>query len=142
MSFPNLNESRIRALPLRDSDSILSIPCTCMRFRRRTDTTLFSSSLALTSGRETATVISGISISGINETGKRFDATMPRRSNARKVITTATGREIRNLTMAWGLAGRAGRAGPVSCYLFFYYWLQIVNKTAYAVNKLLCFISS
>jgi hypothetical protein len=42
-------------------------------------------------------------MSGINETGRRFDATMPRRSNARKVITTATGREIRNLTMGFGV---------------------------------------
>jgi len=76
-----------------------SRPGTCRRFRRKTLTTVFSISLALTSGRDMATVISGISISGISDTGSLREATIPSMMSARKVIVTATGRVIRNLTI-------------------------------------------
>jgi hypothetical protein len=78
---------------------MLSIPWTCIRFLRIILTTVFSSSLALTSEREIATVISGISISGISDTGNRVEATKPSISNAMKVMMTAIGREIRNLVI-------------------------------------------
>ena len=128
MSLPKANFILIMALPLRDSDRMSSTPSTCIRLLRRTLTTLLSISRELMSGRETATVISGISMSGISDTGSLPEAAMPRTITARKLIITATGRCTRNLTMVNGffrfirvlrlcaarIARKTFRAGAVS----------------------------
>ena len=92
MLAPGSNFNKIFPTSIRESELMLFTPDTCASCPLRGAITRFSISCAEQPGILSCTVICGMSMSGISDTGMFLMPTMPITTRAISIIVTATGR--------------------------------------------------